>query len=78
MNRQALNMQMVFFSRGGSAACSKSDADLQTCDILLKTGPNGRIQASRSQKEKERNPDRICLDRYIVMWTICNMHAVYR
>lgn len=31
--------------------------------VFLNTTPEGRIQASRSQKEKEKNPDRICLDR---------------
>lgn len=36
---------------------------LPTCGVLLQTGPSGRIQALRSQNEKERNPDRICLDR---------------
>ncbi|XP_023723351.1 leucine-rich repeat-containing protein 49 isoform X3 [Cryptotermes secundus] len=46
-----------------SAVCSSTGAVLPTSGVLLQTGPSGRIQALRSQKEKERNPDRICLDR---------------
>nr|CAD7577730.1 unnamed protein product [Timema californicum] len=37
--------------------------DAEEADLLKKTTPEGRIQATRSRKERERNPDRITLDR---------------
>ncbi|XP_069672642.1 leucine-rich repeat-containing protein 49 [Periplaneta americana] len=51
--------------RGNPASCNILDSDIQRSDVLLQTGPtgSGRLHVSRSQKEKERNPDRICLDR---------------
>lgn len=55
-----------FISRHSPAVCSISEAVVPTCDVLLQSGPSGRTQASRSQKARERNSDRICLDRYII------------
>ncbi|KAL0278399.1 UNVERIFIED_CONTAM: hypothetical protein PYX00_000229 [Menopon gallinae] len=31
--------------------------------VFLQTTPEGKLHASRSQKDREKNPDRICLDR---------------
>lgn len=80
IHMQCKEMQylQILFPRSGTATWTTSDASIPTSDIFLKAGPSGRIQALRTQKEKERNPDRICLNRYTVLWTICNIHAVYR
>jgi len=56
------NLNLI--SRHSPAVCSISEAALPTGDVLPQSGPSGRAQASRSQKARERNSDRICLDRY--------------
>jgi hypothetical protein len=55
---------LKFISRHSPAVCSISEAVLPTGDVLPQSRPSGRAQASRSQKARERNSDRICLDRY--------------
>jgi len=54
---------LYFVSRHSPAVCSISEAVVPACDVLVQSGPSGKTQASRSQKARERNSDRICLDR---------------
>ncbi|KAG8227084.1 hypothetical protein J437_LFUL007421 [Ladona fulva] len=46
------------------SSSSPKDAKMGPCEmVFLSTTVEGKIQATRHQKEKEKNPDRICLDK---------------
>ncbi|XP_067004764.2 leucine-rich repeat-containing protein 49 [Anabrus simplex] len=62
--RTLLRTAMDELSSNGPSFMISDDSDtLLYATVVLLTTPDGQIQACRSQQEKEKNPDRISLDR---------------
>lgn len=65
LNQRSLSTVVTSNENGGNTSCLVSgEPEMAPHEVVfLQTTPEGKVQATRSQKEKEKNPDRICLDR---------------
>ncbi|RZF40601.1 hypothetical protein LSTR_LSTR007484 [Laodelphax striatellus] len=54
---------VLMLTCGSGVANGEAESGVSSGVVFLQTNNEGKIQASRSQKDRERNPDRISLDR---------------
>lgn len=63
LDSQHKTLQRSLSNLSSASTCIKIENASNDIPVSVQTTPNGTIHISRTQKAKEKNPGRICLDR---------------